>query len=277
MRAPRRGFTLMELMVALVMTGILGVTIVRLLVSTSRFYGQDAARRNARAVSRTALAMMESELRMVEVGNDIVSADSFNLTVKVPYALGVLCTLGGTTATVSLLPVDSLTFANAGFSGYEYRDSTGNYADRGAGVALGTGPAATCTAASITPLAGSKVITVSPAPPVTVAIGSAILLYQQLSYRFAASTAVPGRTALWRTVASTGVSEEIAAPFDASARFRFFALDADTSQAAAPSPLSNTRGIGLVLTGASEKTPLGRSAPMTAPLTTAVYFHNRAN
>ncbi len=276
MSARARGFTLMELLVALVMTGILGVTIVRLLVSTSRFYGQDAARRNARAVSRSALALMESELRMVEVGTGIVSADSFNLTVKVPYALGVLCTSGATTATVSLLPVDSLEFANAGFSGYSYRDSTGNYTDRGAGVSLGTGVATTCTGASLTPLTGSRIITLNPAPPATVAIGSAVLLYQQLTYRFGASTAVTGRTGLWRTVAATGVSEEIAAPFDASARFRFFVLDADTSQAAAPATLSNTRGIGLVLTGASEKTPLGRSAPLTAPLTTAIFFHNRA-
>jgi hypothetical protein len=102
-----------------------------------------------------------------------------------------------------------------------------------------------------------------------------VLLFQRIRYRFAASSAMPGRIGLWRTVVATGTAEELAAPFDSSAVFRFFQLDSDTAQAAAPSPLSTTRGIELRLAGASRGTPYGAAGPKVVNLTTAIYFQNR--
>lgn len=272
------GFTMIELMIALTLSGIFGVIVTKILVTTSRFYGKDSAQRNARQVARGAFGLIESELRMIDTRNGVVSADSFTLTVRVPYAFGILCTTGGSTATASLLPMDSLTFAGAGFSGYAWRDSTsGLYTAVETGVTTGTGTASVCTGQSITTLTGGKVVTLSPAPPATVTAGSAVYLYRRVTYRFAASAVLPGRRALWRDVPASALTEELVTPFDATARFRFYVLNADTAQNAVPSPLGNLRGIELVLNGASEQTPLGRTAPATANLNTAVFFRNRVD
>ena len=88
---------------------------------------------------------------------------------------------------------------------------------------------------------------------------------------------LPGRVALWRTVAASGLTEEISAPFDTTARFRFFVLNADTSVTSPPAQLADLRGLDLVLDGQSEKTPQAASAPKKAKLTTAVFFKNRLN
>ena len=72
-----------------------------------------------------------------------------------------------------------------------------------------------------------------------------------------------------------GQSEELAAPFDASAKFRFFIGANITAQDAAPADLSTIRGIELNMTGMSERAPRGGVAPQKAPFITAVFFKNR--
>ena len=77
--------------------------------------------------------------------------------------------------------------------------------------------------------------------PALTAVGTAVLLFQRLTYEFKASGALAGRTGLWRTVVATGQTDELVAPFDATATFRFFRTGSDTAQAAVPSPLNTTR------------------------------------
>ena len=73
---------------------------------------------------------------------------------------------------------------------------------------------------------------------------------------------------------ATGVREELAAPFDAAARFRFYRLNDNTAQDPVPL-LAEIRGFELVLDGASEASPRISGAPRRAPLTTSVFFRNR--
>lgn len=273
----RRGFTLIELMLALILASVLGTIVTKSLVSTSHFYARDSGQRAARVVARSATSLIESELRMAEASGGLVSGDSTTITVRVPYALGMLCTSGVTPAQVSLLPMDSIAYATAGFSGFAARDAAGAYSYFETSPALSAGNAASCTTASITTLTGGAVVQVTPMPAASFVVGAPVLLYQRITYRFAASTILPGRRGLYRDVVATGVSEELAAPFDATARFRFYALNADTAQSLIPSPASNTRGIELVLNGSSEKTAFGAAQPETAMFTTAVFFRNRSN
>jgi hypothetical protein len=95
-------------------------------------------------------------------------------------------------------------------------------------------------------------------------------------YEFKASTTMPGRIGLWRTLETSGATEELAAPFDASARFRFYRIDEDTARTVVPT-LTEIRGLELALVGSSEKTRFGRPTPETARLQTAVFFMNRLN
>jgi hypothetical protein len=71
-----------------------------------------------------------------------------------------------------------------------------------------------------------------------------------------------------------GETEELAAPFDATARVNFYNLNATPAQAAVPT-LADVRGLELVLNGMSERTPGGSAAPKTANMTTSVFFENR--
>jgi prepilin-type N-terminal cleavage/methylation domain-containing protein len=275
----RRGFTLVELLVAMTILGILGAALTKLYISQARSYDLQTQLRKARFVSRTAVNAAVSDLRMVEATGGVVSATATQVVVRVPYAMGIVCANTGTQTTIALFPVDSVAYATAGFSGYAWRDSLGNYTYQETSPQLLSDLLSVCTAAHVTVLTNGRVIAVKPPLPATLpavtAVGTPVFLIQRLTYEFKASTALPGRTALWRSVTATSQTDELIAPFDATAKFRFFVLNSDTAQAAVPSPLSNMRGLELDLNSQSENSPEGTSAPKTAHLTTAVFFNNQ--
>jgi hypothetical protein len=103
-----------------------------------------------------------------------------------------------------------------------------------------------------------------------------VFLYRRVRYEFKNSVAVPGRIGLWRTTLGIGgTTEELAAPFAATARVNFYVLNNATAQAAVPASLQDIRGLELVLDGMSERAPGGSTAPKTFSLTTSVFFQNR--
>jgi prepilin-type N-terminal cleavage/methylation domain-containing protein len=277
----RRGFTLAELLVGMVILGIIGVALSTLILSQSRFYDNQAQRRRARFVSRAAVNAALSDLRMVEATGGIVSATPTQVVVRVPYAMGIACGhTGSSSETLSLFPVDSTVYANAGFSGYAWRDSTGVYNYVEAGTSQSGGALATCVAANVNLLPGGQVVGVAPALPVALPVitevGTPMLLFQRMIYEFKPSTAMPGRTALWRTIVPTGQTDELVAPFDTSAKFRFFVVNSDTAQSAVPVPVTNIRGLELNFNSQSDHVPEGSGAANTSRVLTAVFFNNRA-
>ena len=104
--------------------------------------------------------------------------------------------------------------------------------------------------------------------------GMNVFLYQRVRYWFGTSTALPGKIALWRSVIGSGVNEELAAPFDSTARFRFYRVGSSVAQTSVPSPMSDARGIEIHLDGLSETTPQGSTGPKRIALTTSVWFKN---
>jgi type II secretory pathway pseudopilin PulG len=268
----RSGLTIIELLVTVIILAIVGGGMVRMLTSQAQFYEHQGAGRNARSISRAAVNVLLSEMRMVEVPNGVVAAAANVVTLRVPYALGVYCGSPSGVSTIALLPTDSAMLAEPGFSGYAWRSRLGpyNYVEGGASLALPV--PGTCVAAGITPMAVR--IGVTPVLPVGADVGTVVLLTRRITYAFAPSAAIPGRTALWRRVDATGVREELAAPFDTAARFRFYRLSDNVAQDAVPA-LTDIRGFELVLDGASEASPRTTGEPQRAPLTTSVFFRNR--
>ena len=272
--ARRRGFTLPEMLVAMVILSIVGAAIVRILVLQTHLFQKATAQRATRVVTRSAMNVINSDLRMIEPTNGIVSASSTALLVRAPYSLGIVCATSGSATTISIAPVDSTEFANAGLSGYAWRDTLGAYHYVENSVTVSSGSPGTCTSASITTLTGGKVISVTPALPAAATLGAPVFLEEQVKYEFKSSVAVPGAIALWRTTMATNLSDELVTPFTNSAAFKFFVLDADTSQVAPPATLSNVRGIEFVLTARSETAPGGQAAPESTLVNTAVFFRN---
>jgi prepilin-type N-terminal cleavage/methylation domain-containing protein len=282
----RRGFTLIELLVGIILSGIIGIAMVQLIMSQTRFMDNQEAWRTARGVSRSGLTRLLSDIRMLEAegGLEAAAAGGQDFTVRVPYAFGVVCSSTGTSTTVSLMPVDSAMFAAPGYSGFALRDgSTGAYSYVSGTAVPTTGTASNCTGGTkpvdlVPAYNGSpagQMVNLSSAAITAPGRGTLVFLYRRVRYEFKASTSVPGRTGLWRTLVTPNTSEELAAPFNTTARVRFYVLNATTAQNAVPSPLSDTRGLELGLDGMSENTPRGSASPKVTSVTTSVFFENR--
>jgi prepilin-type N-terminal cleavage/methylation domain-containing protein len=266
----RRGFTLTEILIAVVLLGIVGLGISRLLVSQTRFFARATGARDARSVTRNALNIVRDEMRMIEP-RGITAATTTSITVNVPYTMGIYCS----SSTATFVPVDSLIRTTAVFRGYAYRDTALNasYTYVGSTTAPTAGTASNCTGTpGITPVTGGQTLALSPAFP-TLAPGAPVFLYQTIRYRLAASTLVPGRTALWRDVTG-GLSEEVAVPFQNTAIFRFYVSGGTTSQATVPGTLNTITGIELVLVGESERNSPGTSTPESKTVRLSIFFRN---
>ncbi len=271
----RAGISLVELLVALTLLGFIGISILRTFTSQARLADMNTKRLDARAVSRAPVNLFMSEARMVETGNGMVAASASSVTLRIPVAMGVVCGTSGTATVLSLMPVDSAVYASSAISGHAYRQDNGVYVYTEGTTSVTPGGDATCTAGSITTVAGGRTVLVTPQMPAAT-IGAVAFIYQRVRYDFAPSTALGGRVGLWRTLEQSGVAEELAAPFDASSRFRFYRNDQDTSDTVVPT-LSEIRGLQLELVGASERARFGRQTPETSRLQTAVFFMNRIN
>lgn len=266
----RRGFTLTEILIAVVLLSMVGLGISRLLLSQTRFFSRATGARDARSVTRNALNIVRDEMRMIEP-RGIVSATTTSIVVAVPYAMGIYCSSN----TATFVPVDSLTRATAVFRGYAYRDTALNasYTYVGSTTAPTAGTVSNCTGTpGITPVTNGQTLALSPALP-SLAAGSPVLLFQVIRYRLAASTLVPGRTALWRDV-TNGVSEEVAVPFQNTAIFQFYVNGSGTPQSTVPGTLNTITGIELVLVGESERNSPGTNTPESKTVRLSIFFRN---
>lgn len=272
----RMGFTLIELLIATIVAAILGTALARLLVNDSRFVARQEAMLSARRTARTGMNLANVELRMISDGG-LLDASPDTVAVRVPYAFGMACDKAGGLLYVSLLPVDSLAYASATPDGLAWRRSNGVYAFlNGVGVAAST-DSVVCAADSIRVVPDGQMLELSGVPsgaPNQPEVGSIAYLYQNVSYKFAPSTDLPGRLGLWRK-ASGAAYEELVAPFDTSSGFGFLVGSSTTALTSPPADLTTVSGLELRLVGASEFTPRGATDPQIFDLVTQVRFANR--
>src|SRR6476469_6304378 len=130
----RRGFSLVELLVGIVIFAIIGALFTKMLTIQGRFYDRQGQGNAARNVSRASLNRVVSDFRMIEATGGVVAASPTSLTIRIPFAIGVVCANNGASTHISILPVDSMSYAKAGFYGYAWRTSTTgvyNYVEAG--------------------------------------------------------------------------------------------------------------------------------------------------
>jgi prepilin-type N-terminal cleavage/methylation domain-containing protein len=284
----RRGFSLAEMLVALTIFGIIGALFTRALLTQGRYADQQNAARSARTVARQGMNILESEIRMVQDSGGIDSAatDGKTIRVLVPYRFGLNCGVQGSHTIVSMLPTDSLTLAQARYAGFAWRNGVGRYTTVFPSAPLGTDAPANTAHTNLCTGSGSKqaqirtltlngrsgtVMEVTPAQA-TAPQGQAVFFFQRITYRFAASTLFPGKVGLYRNVQG-GTNEEIMAPFDTSARFKYWTQSAAASVAAPPA-LALIRGIDVVFTASSSYTPMGRTSPSKSTVVASIFFKN---
>jgi len=273
-----RGFALAELLVAMVIAGIIGVALTRLVINQARFVSTQDAMMRARSGARASVNVLVDEMRMVSGSGAVVQANADSITLRVPYAWGVACAriFGFTIA--SMLPTDSATFAAATPSGYAWRRSNGNYVFEDGAAYFGSVPTTPCGWAGVSVLSapGWSARAIAVTQDLLTDTAAAIYLYQRIRYSLAASVELPGQLALWRHVISTGVREEMVAPFDTASGFSFLVGTRYTAQAAPPAPLDSLRGVRMRLVALSETPPQGRTQRTKFDVSVDIYFRNYA-
>jgi prepilin-type N-terminal cleavage/methylation domain-containing protein len=278
----RRGFTLIELLVGVVIFAIIGALMTKLITTQGRYYDRQGMANAARNVSRASLNRVISDFRMIEASGGVVAASPTALTIRIPYAIGIECGDAAGFSHITLLPVDSASLAQAIFYGYAWRSATtGIYTYVDVGASKQAGDQAVCTGVSVTTVTGGSVVKLSPVLPVGAGLGTPVFLYSRIRYEFKASTLMPGKIGLYRTVVVPGGgenTEELVAPFASTAGWKFFTLNGGpVAQAAAPADLTTIRGLELHFDGTSQSIAVTKQAPENAAFTTAVYFKNRTN
>lgn len=281
-RRARRGFTLVELIVGIVVFAIVGALFTKLMTVQGKFFDRQGMGNAARNVSRASLNRLISDFRMIETSAGVVAATPTSLTLRIPFTIGVVCKNANGGTALSLLPVDSTTYDNALYYGYAWRNfQTGAYTYVEGGSTKEVADPVNCTSVNITMVPNGKTVLVKPAAPAGAGLGAPVFLYSRVRYEFKASVAVPGKIGLWRTeIAPNGGEEpeELVAPFAATAGWKFFSLNGGSvATVNPPANLADLRGLELHLDGTSEYIAPGQTSTENAPFTTAVFFKNRIN
>ncbi len=207
-RAPSRraGFTLIELVIAMVLMSLVGGAIVKLLLQQQRFYNSTTDLIQTRQQIRQAAAMLPSDLRGISsVGGDISSMSDSALEFRSAFGGSVVCVnAGGTLSTVPRVLASGATMTNW-ITTPVVGDSLAVY-NNGASLAMtGQGwlfyritavtpvttnaangcPNATglTRAGDITAANPSLQLGLTPAAPNTIAVGAAIRFLRHVRYR----------------------------------------------------------------------------------------------
>lgn len=270
--------TLVELLIAMLLTAIIGTALVRLLVSDSRFTGRQWAMLSARHAARAAMNALTTELRQVP-DSGLVAASRDSVVLRIPYAFGLSCQPSGGLLVASMMPADSLIYATAVPAGVGWRTSSGVYTFATLSGVAGTTDPSACQADSIRVVPGGFLVEISGIPSARLAElppGRVMFLYQNVRYKFAPSADLPGRRGLWRKRGAYAYFE-LVTPFDTAARFAFLVGPHLTVTLDPPADLNTVRGLELRLVTQSETVAGGRTGPELFPLITQVPFLNRKN
>ncbi len=115
----RRGFTLVELMVGLLLLGIISVGIYRVLVKNQQLYQTNAQKVDVGQNLRAAAAILPAELREVDAADsDIVGMGSDSMRIRAYRVFAISCTapiLGGALSGLTLTVRQAMTYGVRNF------------------------------------------------------------------------------------------------------------------------------------------------------------------
>jgi prepilin-type N-terminal cleavage/methylation domain-containing protein len=292
----RRGFSLVEILTALVIMSILGVAMTKVLLSQTRGYQYDNGGRRSRATARSAMNILITDLRMTQDNGGVTYLDATNhrrVDVRVPIAFGVVCSTTATSLIMALAPVDSFQYTTMRFGGYAVRNPTTGIYAYVPGGSISTVDANNCHGgpkvfADTVTMGGrqGKVVQVTGNLPSGTVAGSMAMIWQTVRYQFDTSKVYAKRAGLFRIVTGSSVADtnELLAPFSWNARFKYYTsplarqvspfVNGDTAKNVAPTDYNTVRGLQIYLAAEAGDTVPGRGGPKKSPLTTAVFFKN---
>jgi prepilin-type N-terminal cleavage/methylation domain-containing protein len=106
--APRRGFTLVELLVTIVVLGVIGTLLATTMLGQQRFFQRSYEMVGVRRELRTAMSLMPTDMRGVSsVGGDVLDFTASDMTFRSTIGASIVCERpAGSASTVILPPLD---------------------------------------------------------------------------------------------------------------------------------------------------------------------------
>lgn len=239
-RRSRGGFTLVELLVAIAVAGMLGASLMALVLGQQKFYGHSDDAILAQQNTRAALDLMGAELRMAGP-TDILVADPDSVTVRFDILKGVVCD-APSASQAEVFVYDSVGTANlpSGFRGTGHSgayDSAWVYRDNWTPTSSVSGSAmTTCQANGAPSSAPSSAFRSTSGWSAAPDRGSLLRWYGRLTYSFKPSTSTSGE-AIWRN------AQELVTPFESGARFRYVMDDGSIRNSVNGAQIPNVRQI----------------------------------
>lgn len=224
------GFTVAEMLVALVIAGVLAAGVITLLMGQNRFYGATDDVVYAEQSLRATSDMLASEIRGIAPRGDVVAAGARTLTFRMDLHRGVVCHVDGASRDVYVFMYSETTAPNTGDpTGVAFREAYDGSAFayqafdplvlRRVAADPGSVVATTCENNGGPPVAANEIgrywlIPSWPGSPVP-RDGSVLRIFGEVTYEFGASSFTPGGTAIFRN------SQEVASPFGPDASFSY--------------------------------------------------------
>ena len=230
----RGGFSLVEMVIVLVLAGIVSTAAVSMFSTQNELNASLTALGESQENARSAVQVAAMELRSA-ARKSVVSARADRLVIRIPISVGVVCGAPNASLTSVYFPLEGRTLdMRTDVDAYDVRSIYGTWSDpmrprssdgfnrgqsRQACIDAGAGAQGSDTDYASLRVGGASV-----------AIGSPVRLFREITYYFAASTLDPARRAFYRARRTEAV--ELATGFSADTRFEF-SLAGDTSWHAA--------------------------------------------
>jgi prepilin-type N-terminal cleavage/methylation domain-containing protein len=252
----QEGFTLVEALITLVISGLLASAVLSLMLGQSRFYERTDDQIWAEQSNRATFDLVSSELRMASAG-DLLAAESDSVAVRFDIMRAIVC--DSTAADIAVVMAYDTVAAwglDGGFIGTAYSDPYAEdfeYADAfmPSTVSTGSGPKTTCVArgapstnpdntyAELSGWAGNFTNGVPDR-------GSMVRFYSRLAYHFAPSSFFQSRTALWRG------TQELVGPFESGAAFSYVMDDGSVQNSVSSGNLDQVVAIRVTATAVGD-------------------------
>jgi prepilin-type N-terminal cleavage/methylation domain-containing protein len=223
----RQGFSLVEALIALALSGVILALASTVFVAQSTFYRNVTERSKLQESVRAATELVAADVRALTEGS-VITATADRLVARIPVVVGVACgSLGVDRYTYVALNGDPVTDGDK--SGVGVLEGNGNWAYYTRAWAQLYGGSA--EAATITSCSGVGVDTAGPKSDFVrltlpgaeggsaMIAGRPIMLYAETVIRFANSDLQPGRLALFRGVDPNLI--EFATGFSSDSRFEY--------------------------------------------------------
>lgn len=250
-----KGFTLVEALIALTISGIVASALVSLLIGQSRFYERTDDQLNAEQVAQATFDLLSTEIRLAGA-SDLLAAEADSLALRYDVVQGVVC--DQTTGDAAAMYVYERT-TNAGLTGsfvgigasgpyteeFEYADGWNPTPS-----ATGLAPKAVCTLAGF-PGTGALTDYVELSGwtghfSATPSRGTMVRGYGRVSYTIAPSTFFASRWSVWRG------TQELVGPFESGAAFSYVMDDGSVQSSVTSSDFDGVVAVRLSATAVGD-------------------------